>query len=238
MIRLLVKDINWQAAVHVLSPQQIRYCIQVHRLQSGSSITVSDGCGHSAQCLLEQNEGQWRLKRLSELHHENNIAPITVFFGVPKGDKLDRVVRQLSELGISELVLVKMERNVVVLDGSRRDKRLERLRRVATEAARQSERSSLLTITGPISFQDAIDMAQQQNRVFFCQPGAKTLIPTMATDTACAVFVGPEGGLSVTENQSLEAAGFLGINLGQTILRTETAAVVAATTVLCRLQRF
>ena len=60
MIRLLVKDINWHAEAHLLSPQQVRYCIQVHRLQSGSSITVSDGCGHSAECRLEQNEGQWQ----------------------------------------------------------------------------------------------------------------------------------------------------------------------------------
>ena len=199
MIRLLVKDINWHAKAHLLSPQQVRYCIQVHRLQSGSSITVSDGCGHSAECRLEQNEGQWQLKRLSDLSHEDNIAPITVFFGVPKGDKLDRVVRQLSELGVSELVLVKMERNVVVLDGPRRDKRLERLRRVATEAARQSERSSLLTISGPVSFQDAINMAQQQDRVFFCQPGVETVIPMLDADSALCIIRRSGGGLSTNE---------------------------------------
>ena len=91
-----------------------------------------------------------------------------------------------------------MERNVVVLDGPRRDKRLERLRRVATEAARQSERSSLLTISGPVSFQDAINMAQQQDRVFFCQPGVETVIPMLDADSACALFVGPEGACPPT----------------------------------------
>lgn len=238
MIRLLIKDINWHDEIQVLSAEHVRYCVQVHRLQPGASIMVSDGCGSRAECLLESNEGQWQIKRVSELSHDDNIAPITVFFGIPKGDKLDRVVRQLSELGINELILVKMERNVVVLDGARRDKRLERLRRVAAEAARQSERSSLLTIDGPISFQDAIDVAQQRDRIFFCQPGAERKIPVMDDDSTCAVFVGPEGGLSTTENEKLEMAGFLGVHLGQTVLRTETAAVVAATAVLCRLQRF
>ena len=231
----MIADIDWTHKTHTLSAETIHYCINVHRTPIGSTVLVSDGAGRQAHFELSSRDGRWCVDRVSDIATSSNIAPITIFFGLPKGDKLDRVVRQLSELGIEKLILVRMERNVVVLEGPRLNKRIERLRRIATEAARQSGRSSILEIVAPVDFSEALRFASALDHALFCHPTAEHSMPAMETEQRCGIFVGPEGGFSPAECQQLIDGGIQGVILGQTVLRTETAAIVAATTALARL---
>jgi 16S rRNA (uracil1498-N3)-methyltransferase len=234
-MRLVIEHMDWTCDAHTLCDEMIHYCINVHRIGDGAEVTISDGAGKMARFVLVSSEGQWQAKRVGEVLATTNIAPVSVFFGLPKGDKLDRVVRQLSELGVDQLVLVRMSRNVVVLDGPRLTKRIERLRRVATEAARQSQRSSILNILGPMDFSEALQLSKTFTHALFCEPTALQLMPSMQADDRCCIFVGPEGGFAPTECERMSTEGITGVLLGQTVLRTETAAIVAATTALARL---
>jgi 16S rRNA (uracil1498-N3)-methyltransferase len=234
-MRLVIEAMNWTCETHRLSEEMVHYCINVHRISDGARLVISDGAGKESTFVLVSSEGQWLAQRDGEVHETSNIAPVSVFFGLPKGDKLDRVVRQLSELGIAQLILVRMSRNVVVLDGARLDKRIERLRRVATEAARQSQRSRILDIVGPIDFSDALELSKGFTHALFCEPSASDPMPAMQADHRCGIFVGPEGGFSPAECEQMSANGVLAVQLGRTVLRTETAALVAATTALSRL---
>lgn len=235
-MRLVIEDIDWTTQTHTLSPNSVHYCINVHRTPEGSTLLISDGAGRQAHFELLSRDGLWCVDRVSDITSSSNIAPITIFFGLPKGDKLDRVVRQLSELGIEKLILVKMERNVVVLEGPRLNKRIERLKRVATEAARQSGRSSILEIVAPIDFSKALRFVKDLDHALFCHPTADGSMPTMQMGQTCGIFIGPEGGFSSGECQRLIDEEIKGVLLGQTVLRTETAAIVAATTALGRLR--
>ena len=234
-MRVVCRTIDWTVEAQSLPEDLIHYCVNVHRAQSGLHVVISDGGGKEATFELVESEGTWTVRRLTDVLETENIAPITVFYGLPKGDKLDRVVRQLSELGIARLVLLKMSRNVVTLDEKRSAKRLERLRRVATEAARQSERTTILDIDGIYSFEAGLELARDYDHSFFCHPAASGHMPSVSRMLRCALFVGPEGGLTEHECSLMTNMGIQAIRLGPTILRTETAAVTAAAVALCRL---
>ncbi len=135
---------------------------------------------------------------------------------MPKGDRLDWMVQKVTELGVDRLALLHADRSVVRWKPDRVEHQLSRLQRIADEALRQSRRVFRLTIDAPV---DAADVLEGY---VVAEPGGRA---SVAGDTAVAV--GPEGGWSETE---LAAAGGR-VDLGPTILRTETAAV--AVSALC-----
>jgi 16S rRNA (uracil1498-N3)-methyltransferase len=158
-----------------------------------------------------------RLEPTSEVVTETPSSnPITIAAAIPKGDRLDWMVQKVTELGVDRLVLLHAERSVVRWKPDRVEHQLGRLQRIADEALRQSRRVVRLAIDAP---HPAVDVLGDY---VVAEPGGRSLD---ANDMSVAV--GPEGGWSDAE---LEAS--LGrIDLGRTILRTETAAI--AVSALC-----
>ena len=234
-MRIVFPGLDWSQKEHQLTAERLHYCVHVHRMQSGDQVYVSDGAGRGALFVLFLRDDQYYLKQMTETDEQDNIAPVRLFYGIPKGDKLDRVVRQLSELGIAEICLVRFERNVVKLEGPRLEKRLERLKRIATEAARQSERSSVMTISGVYDIRDALELTHPSG--FFLDPTSHQSLPNLETNDPVDLFVGPEGGFSTSERTTMTKFGLRDARVGETILRTETAALVACTVALSRMCR-
>jgi 16S rRNA (uracil1498-N3)-methyltransferase len=133
---------------------------------------------------------------------------------MPKGDRLDWLVQKVTELGVDRLVLLHCDRSVVRWKDDRRDGQLARLQRIADEACRQSRRVWRLRLDGPV------DAAAVLAEYVVAEPGGR---PLTASDRVVAV--GPEGGWS--DRELLLARDRA--SLGDTILRTETAAISAAT---------
>ena len=127
---------------------------------------------------------------------------------------MEWLVQKCTEVGVDGLVVLTAERSVVRWDGERAERQLQRLRRVAIEAAMQSRRVRLPTITGPVPASELLPGAVA------AEPGGRPLAPS---DTIVAI--GPEGGWSPSELALASDA----VSLGETVLRVETAAVVAAT---------
>ena len=140
--------------------------------------------------------------------------PATVVVAPPKGDRLDWLIQKCTEVGVTQIVLVHAERSVVRWDDDRAGKHLERLRRIAIEAALQSRRVWLPELCGPRPAIDVLPGAAA------AEPGGRPIGP----DDRC-IAVGPEGGWTDGE---LAVAGDR-VSLGPNVLRVETAAVVAAT---------
>jgi 16S rRNA (uracil1498-N3)-methyltransferase len=132
----------------------------------------------------------------------------------PKGDRLEWLVQKCTEVGVARLVLVDAERSVVRWDPDRAAKQLDRLRRIAAEAAMQSRRTWLPEVVGPRPAAEVLPDAA------VAEPGGR---PVAARDSCIAV--GPEGGWSAAE---VARAGDR-VSLGPNVLRVETAAVVAVT---------
>jgi 16S rRNA (uracil1498-N3)-methyltransferase len=192
-----------------LDPVDEHHLRRVLRMGDGAELCCSDG------------GGRWRPVRLGaalvpdgEIVHAPAAEPgLCVATAVPKGDRPEWLVQKLTEVGIDRIVLLETERSVVRWRGDRADRQLDRLRRIAREAAMQSRRCTVPRIEGPVRPSGLVGPG-----TVVAEPGGGPL----GADATC-VLIGPEGGWAPTERDGLGPP----IGLGPTILRTETAAVVA-----------
>ena len=187
------------------------HLFRVLRLRPGEAVTVTDGRGAWRECRVADGEV---LVADGEIRTEPpRHDPLTVAFAIPKRDRPDWVVQKLTELGVGRIVLLHADRSVVRWDGSRADRHLDKLRRVAAEALQQSRGVWLPTVDGPVDGTDVLAEAVA------AEPGGRALGPGDRF-----VAVGPEGGWSERELQLARDR----VDLGPTVLRVETAALVVA----------
>jgi 16S rRNA (uracil1498-N3)-methyltransferase len=188
---------------------------RVLRLRDGDVVSVTDGQGRWCLAVVVVDGNALRLEASTPVVVES--APtrtITIAAAMPKGDRLDWMVQKVTELGVDRLVLLHAEHSVVRWKPDRVEHQLARLQRIADEALRQSRRVQRMTIDAPVTATDVL------GQFVAAEPGGRTL---RAGDTALAV--GPEGGWSALELAVCRDR----IDLGPTILRTETAAVAVST---------
>jgi 16S rRNA (uracil1498-N3)-methyltransferase len=138
---------------------------------------------------------------------------VTIGLAIPKADRPEWIVQKLTELGVDRIVWLHAERSVVRWDDQRAAKHRARLHRVAVEAVRQCRRVTVPAIDGPVP---AISFLAE---AIAAEPGGR---PDDGRDRVVAI--GPEGGWSEREL----AAAVDQVSLGSTVLRVETAALVAA----------
>ncbi len=188
---------------------------RVLRLRDGEVVSVTDGHGRWCLATAVVDGNTLRLDPTSAVVVEPAPArSITIAAAMPKGDRLDWMVQKVTELGVDRLVLLHAEHSVVRWKPDRVQHQLARLQRIADEALRQSRRVTRLSIDAPVAAVDVLD------NFAVAEPGGRAL-----TAADLAVAVGPEGGWGDTEL----AAARDRVDLGPTILRTETAAVAVST---------
>ncbi len=149
--------------------------------------------------------------------------------GLAKGDKIDAIVRDASELGATRFVVTQTARSTVRIAPSDAATRRERWRRIAVEAARQSGRGDAPEILGPLSWDQALAASASRPALRIClwERATAPLGPLLAAaplGADVAVIVGPEGGLEDDEVARAVASGVVVASLGPVVLRTETVA--------------
>jgi len=166
---------------------------------------------------------------------------LVLVYALAKGDKVDDVVRDATELGATRVIVTRTERAVVKAAGERAKDKLDRWRRIAEQAARQCGRADPPTIAGVLEWGDALEEASDCEARFCLDPRAVETLgaglgPAIERGASVAFAIGPEGGLSSDEVEIAAAKGFLPASLGPFVLRTETvaAAVLGAVRVLAR----
>ena len=170
---------------------------------------------------------------------------VTIACGLPKGDKLDLIVQKGTELGMKAVIPFKAERSVVKWDDKKSVKKIERLSKIAKEAAEQCHRTIIPTIEEPCNLVQLLQLVKNYDVLLFAdEEYAKSDEPNRIADrlkdmcpeqTVLVVF-GPEGGISRTEADAFRAAGFLSISLGPRILRTETAPIYLLSAMSCEFE--
>lgn len=210
-----------------------KHIVRVMRMTVGDDvIAVSGGEAHVSTITELLEDGVVIQRQEGSLQTNEMPVRVTVACGLPKGDKLDLIVQKGTELGMAGIVPFEAERSIVKWDAKKGDKKVERLRKIAKEAAEQCHRTVIPDVANPASFKQLIAQSVSYDVLLFAdEEDAKSGHPNRMAErlknvhpeqTVLTVF-GPEGGLSRNEAEALRSAGFLPIALGPRILRTETA---------------
>jgi 16S rRNA (uracil1498-N3)-methyltransferase len=167
-------------------------------------------------------------------------ARVDMVLGVPRLPKADLIVQKLTELGIGKMTFVQMKRSPYADAFQRTRKRLERLQTIAEAAAKQCGRRCIPLIEAAGTLADVFRREDTQNVRLVANENysGKSLadsLAAVAADSPVTIFVGPEGGFSEEEIDFLRSKNTIEFSLGRNILRTETAAIVAAAIVLYEL---
>ena len=211
-------------AAPVLAEDDAHHLGRVLRLRAGEEVIASDGRGNWARTAWREGASLERVHDApgaggdGTVQVEPPVVPaLTVAFAPVKGERPEWVVQKLTELGIDRIVPLHSERSVVRWSGARGKATVEKLRRVARQAAAQCRRVWLPEITDTVPFSELRDLGGD----------GEVVLAQLSGDRPSArqhvVAVGPEGGWSADEL----ASGLPTVGFGLSVLRAETAAVTA-----------
>ncbi len=212
--------------------------VHVLRLRTGDAVVLFDGKGRAAAARLESVVGEVLCRAEPARTAETKRARVVLMLAIPKGSKLDDCVRMATELGVDEVALMQTERTVPRWDCARARSRVERLTRIANEAAAQCERDDIPIVHPPRPVSAWLEAVPTDARgVLFGAraQGALALEPTLE-QIWCAL--GPEGGFTDEEIAIFEGSGFSVASLGTRVLRVETAVPAALALIADRLGDF
>ncbi len=229
--RVYIPDTLAPGALVTLPRQTSEHVTRVLRLDVGASLVAFDGSGaeFAAELTAVPKAGaQLRVGASRGVQADMPVA-LTLLQSLVRGEKMDWIVQKATELGVSRIVPVAVERSVVRLDAAQAEKRREHWLGIAISACEQCGRNRLPIIDAPTPLARALaDTAAAELRLAFDAASRLSLSQALtATRNSVALLVGPEGGLTDNELQSATRAGFQAVQFGPRILRTETCAVAA-----------
>lgn len=211
----------------VISGDDAKHICRVLRLGADDALSICDGNGMEYEAKIVSADAERVVCSLGAMRISGAECQChtTLFQCLPKGDKFETVVQKCTELGVSRIVPV-LSRRCVVAPDERFTRRLERYRRVALEAAKQSRRALVPEVL-PLCRVEEIDPAQFDLFLIAYEEESeltlKHALRASKTPQRAALFIGPEGGIDQTEAAGLLSRGALSVSLGARILRTETA---------------
>jgi 16S rRNA (uracil1498-N3)-methyltransferase len=225
-----------------LDPEQSHQVCHVLRLKPGDTIVVLDDSGLEydvtlTQVCLPQTLGQVTGKRRAS---GEPMTQLVLFQSLLSREKFEWVLQKGTEVGVARFVPVLTERGIVRAKLIE-ERKLDRWRRIVVEAAEQSRRGRIPRIDQTIIFDEVISHLADFDRCLIAAPSAEAVTLWDALrgmgrgSSSIGLMIGPEGGFTPEEVALACDKGALPIHLGPRVLRTETAAVVAAALILYEL---
>ena len=241
--RFFVKPGQIQADEAVIVGSIARQICKVLRLKTGDPITLLDGLGSIYEAEIESGTCECVKARIVERRQSVNEPRLRLVLAscVPKSDRMELIVQKCTELGISGIELVQSERTITRPDEAGNARKLDRWRKIATEAAEQCGRSKPPILNGVLAFAELVRLIptfplaivawEEELAVSL----GEVLREKHGIDSAL-VIIGPEGGLTESEVEMAKAAGAVSVSLGGRLLRTDTAAIAACAAVMYELE--
>jgi 16S rRNA (uracil1498-N3)-methyltransferase len=216
----------------VLDGPEGHHAATVRRLQPGEALVLADGRGAAAACVVETVQGKDSLAlRVARTWHVPEPRPRVVLAqALAKGDRGELAVELATETGVDVITPWRAGRSIAKWDeGPRGAKALARWRSTAREAAKQSRRAWVPDVTEPVTTRQLAEVVRKSAIALVLDAASSVGIRDVELpgDGDILLVVGPEGGISESESETLRAAGAQVVRLGPTVLRTSTAAAVA-----------
>lgn len=212
-------------------PLQSHHIKNVMRMKKGSVIKAVDPDEHSALYTIDYEDHQVIGKLKEMLPEEKSAIEIILLMALIKKDKWDFCIQKACECSAYTILPFVSERCVVQLD-EKKEKKLIRWQKIASEACEQSKQNHLCEIKEPVSFSKALQVDADLKLIAYenADLQAHNLVAVLNNAQnvkRVAVMIGPEGGFSDHEIESALKSGFTCVSLGKSILRAETAAISA-----------
>lgn len=211
-----------------LEAAEARHARDVLRLGAGDEVEVFDSAGNVATGTLIEWQGRLGVE-VRDVAKAAGGRRVCVAAAVPKGERADWMVEKLSELGVQRLLPIITARGVVTPG----EGKLDRWRRLAVQSAKQSRRQGVMRIDPPTELGVALREVAVWRAIVLSTEAADPMPLVGCKGDPIVVFVGPEGGWTAGEQAEFSSAGVEAARLTPTVLRVETAAVVAAGVLLC-----
>jgi 16S rRNA (uracil1498-N3)-methyltransferase len=206
---------------------EAHHVLRVLRARTGDVLEVVDA---DRRLFAAELRGEGEAAILEALEAPDESVEVSLFQAVPKGGRMDLVVEKATEVGVTRIVPLVTRRGVVEPGSGK----VERWRRVAEAAARQSLRLRVPEVLAPTPFARAVREAGEGGVLLHNDPGLEALEEVVGSPAS--LFVGPEGGWSEEELQLAVEAGLALAQLGPYRLRSETAGMVAVARTVAALE--
>jgi 16S rRNA (uracil1498-N3)-methyltransferase len=237
MRHFFIKHSDFVGQKAVVKGSDAHHIKTVLRLKPGDNICLFDDTGLNYETkivtVLPKSVEVSVIRSFSSTTESN--AQITVAQALLKDRKMDLLVRQLTELGITKWIPFIAKRSVPRPDRKRLFARTERWNKIAKEAVKQCKRSCSPEIGATVSFEEALNLASDSDlKIVFWEEESKPVNKEFAVSPAepletIFILLGPEGGFTVEEIEKTKESGFITAALGPRTLRAETATIAACT---------
>jgi 16S rRNA (uracil1498-N3)-methyltransferase len=223
--RFFVHEVrNGQAEI---SGDEARHLTQVLRVEPGQVFELSDNNGLYLGQIDHARKSQVRFTIIERLPEPPPDIPMHLLVALFKFDRLELLLEKATELGVTTVHFVRAERSDKGLERAA-EKRIDRWRRIVTEASQQSRRRKLPQLYEPVRFKEALRIEPGQKLFLDEDRSGASMIEAVKKDTpSIGVMIGPEGGWADHEREGARQAGWTPVSMGEHILRTETAAIAA-----------
>lgn len=228
-----------------ISGGDVNHIKNVLRLEVGDWIVACDGNGTDYVSRIQSICSDEVVASIEKVQPTGTELPvrITLFQGMPKKDKLELIIQKAVELGACEIVPVMTKRTVVKLSEEKKiNKRLERWQSIAYAAAKQCDRGIIPTVHKPVSYEEALAMADQLDYnviPYELQTGmeeARKIVDQACKQRSLGIFIGTEGGFEPEEVERAMTRNIHPMTLGKRILRTETAGMALLSILMFQMQ--
>ena len=223
-----------ESTIRITDAEDRKHMVKVLRLGIGDPICISDTVKFEYEAEITAIEPDYieaKILDMQSFAREPELK-ITLFQGVPKQGKMEKIIQKTVELGVYSIVPVFTDRTIVVDHGDFY-KKIGRWQKIADEAVKQCKRGIIPQIQREIGFQEMLKHIVKYELILFPYENEDNrtikdcLRNIQEKPREAAVIIGPEGGFSGMEAEALVKIGAQSVSLGKTILRTETAGMAA-----------
>lgn len=212
-----------------LSVEAHRHVVNVLRLREADKLILFNGEGKEFLSKIIQIEKKKSTIFIEQEQTNLTNSPLDIELGLSliKNDKLDFAIQKSVELGVSSITPLAADRSTIKLDSKREIKRQAHWQGIIQSACEQSGRNYLPTLNSIHSISDWLCTSTTPGIIF--EPTATIALSKINITDKVRIIIGPEGGFTEKEIQIITQTGFNKVKLGPRVLRAETAALTAIT---------
>ncbi|MCL1807302.1 MAG: 16S rRNA (uracil(1498)-N(3))-methyltransferase [Oscillospiraceae bacterium] len=219
--RLIIPGVVLQGTVP-LSEEDRRHIVQVLRMREGDRLILCDGNGLEALCSLTAGREATVLETYPS--QGEDTFSIHLYPSLSKGERFEWMLQKAAELGAVSITPVLSSRCIAA---SPSEEKIKRYRKILHSAAEQSGRGKLPLLRNPLLFRDAVLVKHHLPLFCYEEESTVTLKAGLTESVDIAIMTGPEGGYAPEEAERAGQCGWKAVSLGNTILRCETAPLMA-----------